>query len=211
MIIGVSGLAKSGKSEVAKRLEARFGFTRHAFADPLKAMLAQVGFTHAQLYGDEKERHLPEFGHTSRDIMISLGTAWGRRMVHRDFWVKVWGRTLPAKTAATGRAVAEDVRFPNEVRAIKDRGGFIIRVVRPGIEPTPRWGFLGRLLVKLGLKFPIHPSERVDRIPYDIVIYNDGSVEDLERKIDHVARTLIGQAVEQRAAELKAEREKVAA
>ena len=73
--------------------------------------------------------------------------------------------------------IITDVRFPNEVEGIKDRGGIVIRVNRPRkILGKPR------LLHKTESQ---HPSEAAldDFSDFDYVIENDGSIEDLVDKV----------------------------
>ncbi len=88
--------------------------------------------------------------------MQSLGTNWGRDMLGPNIWVE----------AAIDRAnqfekvVFSDVRFPNEVTAIKQAGGTIIRIVRP--EQT----------------VDLHPSEAlIAGLPFDIQIDNNDTID----------------------------------
>lgn len=134
MLIGLCGLAGSGKSTVARTLTGAFDFNRLAFADPLKGMLASVGFTPEQLYGSEKEVMIPDLGVTPRFAMQTLGTGWGRDTINPDIWVNLWTRKARDLLAAGAHIVADDVRFPNEVAAIRALGGEIWRVERPGVS-----------------------------------------------------------------------------
>jgi hypothetical protein len=43
--------------------------------------------------------------------MITLGTEWGRDLVHADIWTRLWA----ARAECFPLVVADDVRFPNEV------------------------------------------------------------------------------------------------
>jgi len=132
MIIGLTGLAGSGKSEVAQVLRELGNFRRVPFAGPLKDMLAAVGFTHAQLWGDEKATPIPDLGGvTPRHVMQTLGTEWGRGCVHPDIGITLWRRRAEG---FGGNIVVDDVRFPNEVEAVKALGGVVWRVERPGVE-----------------------------------------------------------------------------
>jgi hypothetical protein len=89
---------------------------------------------------------------------------------------------------STGNVVLTDCRFPNEFKAIKELGGQVWRVKR-GDEPM--WydhGYLaskGMLCSKHHMKeLGIHESEWAWlNLPFDVVIENDGSIEDLEAKV----------------------------
>lgn len=81
--------------------------------------------------------------------------------------------------------VIPDVRFSNELKAVKDRGGITIRVNRPD--------FMENALT--GEKFPVkvykkeHPSETsLDNAEFDYVIDNSGSLGDLEEKVLEILR-----------------------
>jgi hypothetical protein len=164
-------LAGSGKSTVARWLIKNHAYVRLAFASTLKDMLRVAGFTEEQLEGSEKEVQIPELGKSPRQIMQLMGTDFAREMVHTDFWTQAWSRRLPGTLAFSGRVVADDVRFTNEVEAIWALGGRVFRVERPGIEAMA------------------HKSEGQPLV-VDGVIYNHGSLRDLELNADYVAMGL---------------------
>jgi len=120
-VIGIAGPARSGKDTVARFImEALNGYTRMSFADPIKEM-ARVGFgfTHEQLHGDHKETVDQTFECTPRHVLQTLGTDWGREMIHPDVWVKAMEFRLVPGT------IIPDVRFENEARLIRKRGVLI--------------------------------------------------------------------------------------
>jgi|688.fasta_scaffold50222_7 hypothetical protein len=175
MIIGIVGVAGSGKTIVARHLVEVAGYRRLAFAAPLKRMLkAGLGLTDEQLDGDHKQRVDPVLGsRTPRYLMQTLGTEWGRRMVGPDVWSRVWTRDA---AAMGGNIVADDVRFSNEADAIRALGGVVWRVHRPG------------------LMIDQHASERAGRrIEEDELIMNATSIPELIRSVD----ALIGGLVQQ--------------
>lgn len=135
-IIGLCGVAGSGKTTIAKHLVKHHGFVRLPFAGPLKAMAAAFGLGPRELAGDLKE--VPSdllCGRTPRQFMQLLGTEFGRELIGEDVWVRAWERAL-GDLASDGfrplRVVADDMRFPNEAAAIRARGGVVIHLVREG-------------------------------------------------------------------------------
>lgn len=164
MLIGLTGYAGSGKSTVAEWLEAK-SFTRLKFADPLKNMIrsllrdAGVPYEEVDDYieGRRKEHTTPLLGGRSpRWAMQTLGTEWGRNCMGEDFWVKA-----AMARYQRGRVVFDDCRFQNEAEAIKDAGGIIVTIQRPGTGPVSD-----------------HESENLPG-PANFVLYNDGSINDL--------------------------------
>jgi ATPase subunit of ABC transporter with duplicated ATPase domains len=128
MIIGLTGFKGCGKSTVAEILEERMGYKIRSFATPIKDMLKVMGLTHEELYDPElKEKVMPDFGKSPREIMQLLGTEFARNMLSKDVWVTALMRQLNDED----NYVIDDVRFPNEAAAIHARGGKVVRVVRP--------------------------------------------------------------------------------
>jgi hypothetical protein len=189
--IGLSGFAQSGKTTAAKYLEERYGFERRHIAEPLRAMLASLmaankipaDMIDRYLVGDLKDGVIiPEFGRTSRELQISLGTEWGREHVNPDLWVDTWSRG-----AGERPSMNDSVRFPNEEEGIRSMGGITLLIERPGTGPVSfKWGKIGQKLYDwFGCMWGVHDSERVDRLNPDVVIQNNGTVEDLHRAIDY--------------------------
>lgn len=163
-IIGLVGTAGSGKSTVSEALKTHHGFLIEPFAKPLKEMLLALGVPYASLYGTtaEKEAPLAQFcGKSGRELAQTLGTEWGRSHDH-DFWVQVWKSRIERTNYDI---VADDVRFLNEAAAIKDLGGEIWKVERPGTRTA----------------HSTHPSEvELHSIRPDLVLRNEYSKRDLE-------------------------------
>lgn len=166
VLIALTGAATSGKSLVSRRLSETHGFKTCRFAEPIKRMLGVgLGLTAEQLDGSEKQSPIPEFGGlTTRHLMQTLGYEWGRRMVHSDIWITAWKRDL----ARQGNlVVVDDLRFPNEAMAIRELGGIIWRVNRPGVPVLD------------------HASERASReIAVDQVVQNISTINALMQAVD---------------------------
>lgn len=197
-LIGVSGLAGSGKDAVASILVSERQFCRVALADPLKRACADwFGWSHEQLWGPSELRNVEDFnwdGLTPRKALQTLGTNWGRAM-HPDVWVRqalfvfqqLSTRGSYSYTPERGLVypngnghrfagvVIPDTRYPNELAAIRAAGGTVWRIVRPGAGLTGEAG--------------AHASETSVRDEdCDLVIVNDGSLDDLKRKVLEVCR-----------------------
>lgn len=132
MLIGLTGRAGSGKGEVADVLVKERGFFKLSLAAPLKRFCKDVfGWTDEQLYGPSYERNRPDArwgGLTPRHALQTLGTDWGRSM-HPDVWIDY---ALRAVRGSRDSFVLDDVRFDNEAAAIRNAGGTVIEVFRPG-------------------------------------------------------------------------------
>ena len=170
VIIGLTGYAQSGKDSVANILVQVYGFTRVAFADPIRDLLYETnpmlkeGYRVQGLvdvYGWDKVKvDYPE----ARDLLQRLGV--GARKTFGDmFWVQQALR----KVSFEGNYVIPDVRFPNEAKAIRQYDNAQVwRIKRNGVLP-----------VNLHVSETAMDGEKVDQI-----FMNTGSIEDL--------RTLIG-------------------
>jgi hypothetical protein len=170
MIIGLySPAPQSGKTTVANMLQEH-GFGRVPFAAPLKRMacefLENLGYPEgeaARLVFFDKHEMIPELGVTVRHIQQTLGTEWGRDCIHPDVWIRCW----QAQAERYAKVVADDARFPNELAAIRRKGGVVWQIVRPGATTDGS-----------------HRSDGgLEGAEFDAVIQNDGSLSDLQSKV----------------------------
>ena len=206
MIIGVVGFINSGKDTIADYLTNFHGFRRESFAATLKDAVAQVfGWDRTLLEGRTKqarewrERVDPWWAErlnmptlTPRWILQYWGTEVCRAGFHDDIWIASLENKL---RNSQDDVVISDCRFPNEIRAIKNAGGRVIRVVR-GPEPTwydaavsvnrgangnSTWALSHKKLEKLG----IHASETAwVGTQFDAVLDNNRTVDDLFAQIN---------------------------
>ena len=176
-LIGIMGFAGAGKSEVARRLREAHGFeTPHIkapFAAMFAALLADIGYDAPTIArtidGDLKREIVPELGHTSTAVQQMLGTEFGRRCLRPDIWADLWCRKVDRILASGGRVALESTRFADEAAAIAARGGILVEIRCPGFGPVNG-----------------HASEAIPAVA-DIVIENDGTIDDLWRAVDAVA------------------------
>jgi len=167
-LIGFTGLAGSGK-DTAGQVFVDHAWQKFSFAEPLKAMLRTLlefrldgskGTYPAQYTDGDRKEHVTDLlmGKTARHAMQTLGTEWGRDLIHPDLWIDTFKRRASRAMRDGTGIVVTDVRFPNEVEAIKSLGGKVFRVVR---DPGP---------VVSGM----HSSEAlVTMLSVDAEIFND--------------------------------------
>jgi hypothetical protein len=138
-LIGVVGVARSGKSTIANYLVSRHGFVQHSFAAPLRAFVASIlGWSLDELEARKEEeigwltptRELAEM--TPRYMMQTVGTEWGRRTIDPDLWVKTCMQRVRRDLDAGRSVVISDVRFNNEAEIIRGAGGDVWQVLRNG-------------------------------------------------------------------------------
>ena len=172
MLVGITGYAGPGKTTAAGSLMQN-GYYRLRFADPIKEMVAILGLTSGQLDGDQKEEPTALLGGKSpRYAMQTLGTEWGRNLVSPTIWIDILRRRAQEMRVVGQPVVVDDVRFPNEAEAIKEVGGFLIRVVRP------------EQFLPIGMS---HASEfSIGTLDVDHTIYNDSSIVELKKQVSDV-------------------------
>jgi len=197
-IIGICGFIGSGKDTAADYLVNFHEFRRDSFAATLKDAVAAVfswdrelleGRTKAAREWREQvdpwwaERlNMPNL--TPRWVLQWWGTEVCRRSFHDDIWIA----SLEARLrSAKDNIVISDCRFPNEIKAIKNAGGKVIRVIR-GADPewydvaveTNRGNFN-----HMSTAYPdVHASEWAwVGTDFDAVIDNNSTVDDLYKQI----------------------------
>jgi hypothetical protein len=132
-IVGFSGYKRSGKGTCAEALKG-MRYVDVPFAGGLKAMLtAWLEYNDVEdpsLYTDDwyKDHRSRYFNNKEfRYAMQTLGTEWGRNFMGKNFWIDGWKR----KIKNLDRVAVSDVRFPDEVDAIREQNGIVIKVRRP--------------------------------------------------------------------------------
>lgn len=133
LIIGLTGQKRSGKDTAADAVakwarESKVALHRDSFAAPIRAFFTQ----HFDMTDSNKEEPIAELdGLTRRQGMVTMGTEWGRDMLHPQIWVwLLFNRLKAAEKNGCKIAVITDVRFEDEAKAIKKVGGHIIQILR---------------------------------------------------------------------------------
>lgn len=139
-----SPVMRSGKSTVATHLRERHGFVIVKFAAGLKGMtrtlIGSLGYKEHEIdrfvEGADREYVLPEIGVSTRHIMQTLGTEWGRNCIHQDVWAKIASARIRQLMNHGCSVAVDDMRFTNEMDHILALGGVCYRIVRPDAPVT---------------------------------------------------------------------------
>lgn len=180
MLIGICGKKFSGKSTVARLLHNATGYEVRSFADKLKDVTCVLsGCTREDLEDYEfKENELvpdylrPYCGNADKPTFRAFLQHFGSevmRSINDNIWIDC---TLEN---GSENVIVSDCRFPNEAKAVKARGGIVIKVVRPDTKANDS-----------------HQSEtQIDEIGADYTIVNDTTLENLVLNVDSLVRLLI--------------------
>lgn len=130
LVIGITGSKGSGKTLIAKYLQEHYDFETYALADPIKQGLqTMLGIDPRMLGSGDKSQIEPNTGKTYRKLLTSLGTDWGRDMIHPEVWIQQGNKRIAETIGKNGRLVIEDIRFDNEAEAVIERGGLILKIL----------------------------------------------------------------------------------
>lgn len=183
-IIALNGYARSGKDTAASVLVDEYGFSRVAFADKLREVLyalnpivwkgrAYDGGNHPtgwksiyvqdviDDYGWNRYKETA-YGDEIRRLLQRLGTEAGRETLWDSIWIDAALNGTDAE-----KVVISDMRFKNEMRAVLDRDGILLRINRAGVGPANS-----------------HSSEiELSTVEFENVLENDGSLDEYRDRV----------------------------
>lgn len=200
MLIGLNGQKLSGKDTVGTILVENYDFNRVAFADKLKqaaAALMNCSIHEVDKWKDYDPAYVIVYttstgdlsgktykerkaSFTWREFLQRFGTEMGRDVFGEDFWVdhcllNPMKDRIPEGWADKVDIVVTDARFNNELKRIKDLGGYNFRINRPGLNGGDR-----------------HSSEALpDMTLIDGFIQNDGTIEHLRGEVANLVGSLV--------------------
>lgn len=128
-------------------------------------------------FPDAKRRSI-----TVREMMQLIGTDCMRDHLHSQVWVNAlfssWNINPLADSFNNPKWLITDVRFPNEVEAIKERGGIMIRM-KTNIVNSDNFFWTDKGLIHRGSN--VHESENAldTYTDWDYTVLNNGSLSDL--------------------------------
>lgn len=204
-IIGILGFIGSGKGTAADLLTSEHNFRKDSFAASLKdGCAAMFDWPRELLEGDTEESRawreqvddwwsdslgIPEF--TPRLALQLIGTEAIRNNFHSDFWFLTLKNRY--NKLQNKNVVIPDVRFPNEIRMIREIGGELMWVKRGRL---PVWYHVAALANRgdedaqrdMRDTFPeVHYSEWAwVGSPFNHTVENDGTIDDLKSELSKI-------------------------
>lgn len=208
-ILAFSGRKQSGKStsgeyvqSLITSIDPKISVKTYSFADPLKRNICidLLGLTEQQCYGSDEDKNsltnirwkdMPDYdiswtwdseydpsGYmTARQVMEVVGTRIFRKMKN-NIWVDATIKQIHKDKVDI--ALLLDNRFPNEVDAVLDSGGFVVRLAR---DPFRSWS---------------EPEIALDQINYDWSKFSciiDNTNCSIDEKNNLIKRFLINQGI----------------
>lgn len=186
-IIGIGHYSRTGKDtfanyllEAVHELNPQYRMRKQSFAWRLKQVTHELygwaGLCEPAFYETvegSKARHvkLPDLGLTPVEIWVKFGTDAVRNQVYGRTWIDC---TLKGQTDCDA-LIIPDVRFPNEIEAIRELGGTLIKVVRPGHGPLPT----------------VADQALIGWAGWDFVIGGSGNLAELAQRASEFARHLL--------------------
>lgn len=171
-IVAFAGRKQSGKTTCSEFVAKYFngaiepfnGAKIYNFADPLKKDICIniLGLTYDQCYGDDdKKNQLTDIVWenkrlTAREVMQFVGTDIFRKMKN-DVWAGATIKKIQKEQPKL--AIIADCRFPNEVEAVRDAGGIVIKLTRNPYNSDHE--------SEVALDESVYPTKN-----FDLVIYN---------------------------------------
>jgi hypothetical protein len=190
LLIGLNGVARSGKDTVGEMLCKNHGFTRLSFADAVKDGLYALNpiiVTEDILIRDEEDRIYTRFDKGERiqyivdtigwdkaktdilevrELLQRYGTEAGREIHGVTCWTDIVKKTIEANP--TTHYVITDARFANEVSLVKAWGGTAVQIQRNGVTSVNG-----------------HASDAVlDPWMFDHILKNNGTLSQLEQAVN---------------------------
>jgi hypothetical protein len=159
-------------------LEEQSGFEIKKFAGKLKQIASILTGIPVEKFEDQEfkkttlseewdfaDSDAPDNIMTIRMFLQKLGTEAMRDGLHTNVWVNALFSDISSKD----NIIITDMRFPNEMEAVKSKGGITIRVMRPGTSTREHYSEIA-----------------IDDAKFDYEIINDAGIPELIEKVREI-------------------------
>jgi hypothetical protein len=204
--IGLSGKKGCGKNTVGEMIKESLSFaTLYALADPIKEIaISHFGVPADLVNAPNSIRETYDTGWrwenvpgsnktgpiTIRQLLQFIGTELFRNNFDNEFWNKL----MLKRGEKNQLTIITDVRFPNEVRTIKEAGGIVVRIYggntiggdqHPSEVSLDMYDAMADQCKSQLLYIKNKPSGssrlyKIDGHDFDFLLYNTGDLESLE-------------------------------
>ena len=186
IVIGLAGYAGSGKTTVANYLKGKYGFESYTFSDVIEQEARKMGLLRDGVSIEEKKRILSEVGAKIRE-------KYGRKSIFAEMLVEQINNDQPEKVCVDGFRSEEEVETFR-----KNFSSFVLIFIRA--DPKRRYErrkkddpnmdiTLEEFLERDDRDKKIIGMDKMEKMA-DIIIDNNGSLEELYRKIDKIVEGL---------------------
>lgn len=205
--IGIGAQLANGKDETANHLVYRLNelcnesWVRNAFANKVKEIF-ETSFNKDREWVEKWKRiemPAPGFKKNTRQCLIGIGD--GFRQMYPNIWIE------HAFAGQKTHQIISDCRYINEIKYIKDNGGINILLWRDGymnnLDNASEQEFMPFIRKCLDSQTWMtgetrwKPLEGVLNpefgVPFDIFIRNEGTLDDLKKKVDDIVIPFIKQ------------------
>ena len=180
--IGITGKMHTGKDTLADMILSsdicdmnNTIYIQKSFAHPIKKIMTEIfGFTEESVYDQNAKEVVDSFWDiTPRKLMQLIGTDMFREQFRDDVWIKL----AEFEINNNHNVIFSDVRFDNEAEMIHKHEGINVHIVRDEENQENKFQ---------------HKSEGgINPNLIDIVIYNNGTIEDLQFKANILSIMII--------------------
>lgn len=182
MIIGAAGQLRQGKDLASDRLALTLGLSRGAFATGVKQVFCEyfgvdLAFVERWKVVDEPP---PGFLVSVRKSLQFIGD--GFRSIKDDVWIERLFSQYPEEV------VISDVRYRNELVAVREHGGVNVLIYRPGFLNDDPNGSEAQIrpfveyFLKTGREGRVDASGDFGLV--DFFVVNDSGIDEFHAKID---------------------------
>ena len=177
-IIGIHGKPRAGKDTIANHLVSKYGFLRYGAGDPVKrATAAMFDIDVQNLYDDKLKDSMNDFWNMPYRVMAQkVGKESSRDVFGEDFWLRHVEKRLKSLPDDVPGLVMADIRYPNEAVWVRQRGGLVL--------------FVERANRPLAANEQHAAEQGLDPSLADVIIPNNGTVEELWAKVDLIVEPL---------------------
>jgi len=185
MLIGLNGFKNSGKDTVGNILVDKYDFKKIAFADKIKESASALFGVPIEKWDEWKNddkifisvfksgeniwtpsKNFEQWIFSARTFLQRYGTESHRDIFGENFWIDYALKDINK----LDNFVITDCRLENELKVIRDLGGSTIKIIRETNNPKDT-----------------HITELEPNTKFiDYVLYNNGTLIDLEKTVDEI-------------------------